>query len=153
MRYKAAIALSVLMGSAEGCVRRPPRSLPSPTVSSHGDWLAAEAGACGEVRGRVIDARSGQPLVGAMVDVDSGGRAVMTDSLGHFRLRLPSDTTGLPSRGTTLRIRRIGFFELRFYLPPGLGYTIDASLAARGNHTDHLNIVRLKDFGFCARAT
>jgi hypothetical protein len=149
-------SIVVIVITLSGCAPGPaPLGTPVATATAGGDWLAHQPVVCGEVRGRVLDARAGTPLADAHVTVDSAsGRGASTDSLGHFRLvisPLVSDSPTL-TRAATLRIRRIGALELRVYLPPNLGYAVEASLAPVERHVDHVSGLRIKTPGFCERA-
>jgi uncharacterized protein YfaS (alpha-2-macroglobulin family) len=60
------------------------------------------AGNPGEVRGVVVDARSRQPVAGALVAVDGTGLRTVTDAAGRFRL------AGVPRGRRTVRVSRLG---------------------------------------------
>ena len=156
MNYRVTSIVVVALPFSEGCVPRPaPLSTPVATATASADWLAHQPVVCGEVRGRVVDARTGTPLTDAYVTGDSASRGVSTDTLGHFRLVISPLVPNSPAltRETTLRIRRIGALELRVYLPPNLGYAVEVSLASMERHVDHVSTVRIKTPGFCERAT
>jgi hypothetical protein len=155
MNYGVTSIVVVVMTFSEGCASGPaPLSAPVATATAGADWLAHQPVVCGEVRGRVLDARTGTPLADAYVTADSASRGVSTDSLGHFRLVISPLVPNSPTltRATTLRIRRIGTLELRVYLPPNLGYAVEASLASMEQHVDHVSALRIKTPGFCERA-
>jgi len=61
---------------------------------------------CGNLVGRVIDAQTGEPIVGAIV-TESGGRQTRTDANGNFRFEcvLPSDANN------TVFARATGYLE------------------------------------------
>ena len=61
----------------------------------------------GELRGRVVSARTGQPLGGALVTLDSHALSTRTDSIGEFQLR------GLPTGEHVLAIAAIGYLPAR----------------------------------------
>jgi hypothetical protein len=94
-------------------------------------------------------------MADAYVTVDSIARGVTTDSLGQFRIAVSLFEPGKPGRmrATLVRIRRIGFLELKFHLPTHLGYMVEAGLASQALHADHVSTLRIKTPGFCARAT
>ena len=118
-------------------------------------WLAREPVICGEVRGRVLDARTGLPLAQAYITVDSIPRAVSTDSLGVFRVPVASFAPGAPGRmrAVAVRVRYLGMLELQFSLPSNFGYVIEATLAPMQMHIGHMSTLRIKDPSLCARAT
>lgn len=58
----------------------------------------------GAVQGTVVAAAGGEPLAGAMVQVDGSRRAV-TDAAGRFRI------AGLPAGAYTLTARRVGYAD------------------------------------------
>lgn len=157
MNYDVALILAVLCVLTQGCASVRPAASTTPVYAYSGDagWLSQQPVPCGEVHGRVLDARDGRPLTEVYVNLDSAGRGVSTDSLGRFRLVITPFVAGMPmsTRPTTLWIRRIGFMQLRVFLPPNLGYAVDVSLAPRQLHVDHVNTIRIKDPGFCDRAT
>lgn len=47
------------------------------------------------IKGQVVDASSGEPLIGATVQPTSGGTGVATDIDGRFSLRVPSGAKSL----------------------------------------------------------
>ena len=156
MNYRVTSIVVVAITLTEGCAPGPaPLSTSVAPATAGADWLTHQPVVCGEVRGRVLDARTGTPLADAYVTVDSASRGVSTDSLGHFRLVISPLAPDSPTftRATTLRIRRIGTLELRIYLPPNLGYAVEASLASMERHVDHVSALRIKTPGFCERAT
>lgn len=108
---------------------------------------------CGEIRGRVMDARTGAPFRDVYVSLDSAPGGITTDSLGRFRFALTpfSQTEPTLTRATTLRIRRVGSMELAVILRPGLAYVIEAVLAPQQLHIDGISAVRVKHPGFCER--
>lgn len=153
-RNAGAVILVALAGLA--CGGRVSRPTHDPVTSATDtDWLTREPVACGEVRGRVLDARSGVPMAGAYVTIDSIAGGVSTDSLGRFRITVLPDAAdqSVVMRSTVVRIRRIGMLELRVYLPANLGYAVEASLAPTALHADHVSTLRIKTPGFCVRAT
>lgn len=155
------LALTLAIGAAMGgCTRRSGPStavLAVPPRESVADssWLARERVICGEVRGRVLDARTGLPLVQAYVTIDSVSDGVSTDSLGFFRVPVTTFEPGVPGRmrPVVVRVRYLGTYELKFYLPSNFGYVVEATLAPTELHVDHISTLRIKDPGFCARAT
>ncbi len=64
-----------------------------------------------QIQGRVEDAGSRLPIVGARVFPLDSSTVVLTDSAGRFSLRLPADSP------LTLHVDRIGYQPLRFDLP------------------------------------
>lgn len=64
-----------------------------------------------QIQGRVEDADSRQPIVGARVFPLDSSTVVLTDSTGRFSLRLPADSP------LALHVDRIGYRSLRFDLP------------------------------------
>ena len=64
--------------------------------------LSAQATATGAVTGRVSDARSQQPVLGATVSVDGTLIGGATGADGRYRL------TGVPVGARTVSVRRIG---------------------------------------------
>ena len=156
MHYKIRGTIAVVMAFSVGCSVKPAaHNSTVNTATAAPDWLAQQPVVCGEVRGRVLDARTGAPLANVYVAVDSISRAVSTDSLGQFRFRIaPPDPNALSlTRAITLRIRQLGMLELRFYLPPNLGYVLEASLGMTALHVDGISTLRIKTPGFCERAT
>jgi hypothetical protein len=129
----------------------------TPDLQSAADtsWLARQPVICGEVHGRVLDARTGRPLPQADVTLDSATRGVSTDTLGMFRIPVTPFTPGVPMlmRPVSVRIRYIGMLELKFFLPEGLVYVVEATLAPMELHVDHISTMRIKKPGFCERAT
>jgi hypothetical protein len=155
MTYRVTSIVVVVIPFWVGCTSGPaPLSTPVATTTAGADWLAHQPVVCGEVRGRVVDARTGTPLADAYVTVDSASRGVSTDSLGHFRLVISPLVPNSPTltRATTLQVRAIGTLELRVYLPPNLGYAVEASLASMERHVDHVSALRIKTPGFCEPA-
>ena len=153
MPYSIRSAVAVILCFCVGCAPGPAtRKSAVSTSTGAADWLAQQRVVCGEVRGRVIDARTGAPLANVYVAVDtSTSRAVATDSLGRFRFIIsPSDSTALSlTRATTLRVRQIGMLELRVYLPPHLGYAVEASLGSEALHVSSVSASRIKVPAFC----
>jgi hypothetical protein len=153
MHFKMRGTIAVVIAFSAGCaVKRAAHNVPVTTAT---DWLAQQPVVCGEVRGRVLDARTGAPLAGVYVAIDSTSRAVSTDSLGQFRFNIsPVDSNALSfTRAITVRIRRIGMLELRFHLHENLGYAVEASLGPHVFHVDGISTLRIKTPGFCERAT
>jgi len=146
-------ALVVLATTA--CGARSPLSSAPPATADDAGSLAGDSVFCGEIRGRVLDASTGAPMPGVYVSIDSFARPAMTDSLGLFRIVVTRFEPGQPGQmpETLVRIRRIGFVELKFHLEAGLGYVIEARLALQALHADHVSTLRIKTPGFCARAT
>lgn len=156
MNSRNAVAAILVALAASACSGRVSHPTLDPAISAaNADWLAREPVVCGEVRGRVLDARTGVPLAGAYVTADSMARGVSTDSLGQFSITVLPDAADQPvlMRSAVVRIRRIGMLELSVYLPANLGYAVEASLASTELHVDHISTLRIKAPGFCARAT
>src|SRR5262245_10259439 len=62
----------------------------------------------GSLKGRVTDARTGEPLVDAQIKVVRGGEAVATTDLdGQYGLELPEGKYELRVRGDLYRGRRL----------------------------------------------
>jgi len=74
----------------------------------------------GQARGRVVDATSGAPIVGAVVAV-SGGQTVVTGRDGSYSL------SALPPGSYQVSISRAGFTERRTALTIRAGEVTDAS--------------------------
>lgn len=64
---------------------------------------AAQASRQAQVLGRVLDAATGAPVVGAVVSVDTARVATQTDSAGKFQLQ------SIPLGTQTVRVRAVGF--------------------------------------------
>jgi TonB-linked SusC/RagA family outer membrane protein len=67
--------------------------------------LPAQVGAqqTGTIRGRVIDASSMRPLVGAQVTIPATGRGSLTNSAGEFLI------PGVPTGAQTVRVQMLGY--------------------------------------------
>ena len=156
MHFKIRGPMAVVIAFSAGCAVKPAAHISTVTTATAApDWLAQQPVICGEVRGRVLDSRTAAPLANVYVTVDSIGRGVRTDSLGQFRFKIsPADPNALSlTRAITLRVRYLGMLELRFYLPAGLGYTVEASLGLTALHESSISTLRIKTPGFCERAT
>lgn len=83
------------------------------TALAIGAWIACAPLAAQELRGSVVDAESGQPVVGAMVNaLGTGGEIharTLTDDLGDFVLTVPPST---PT--TSFQVVRIGYASQEF---------------------------------------
>jgi len=141
--------LLLAAGTLASC--RQPQALASPQTHSGADWLSSQSAICGTVVGRVIDARDGTPMRDAFVTLDTATRGVGTDSLGYFRVAVPASPA--LTQPTTLRIRRIGAFELTIFLPRNIAYVVEAHLAPQAFHLDATSTLRLRTPGSCVRAT
>ena len=153
MHAKIRATIAVVIAFTASCAIKPTSHDSAPTAAT--DWLAQQPVVCGEVRGRVLDSRNGAPMANVYVAIDSSSHAVATDTLGQFRFKIsPVDSNALSlTRAITLRVRQIGMLELRFYLPPNLGYAVEASLGVQAFHIDGTSTLRIKTPGFCTRAT
>lgn len=56
-----------------------------------------------EIQGKVVDSRSGKPLIGANIIIEENHRGTASDRNGYFRIE------GLPDGTYTLRVQYIGF--------------------------------------------
>ncbi len=70
-------------------------------------WTSAGAAQGGTITGRVIDARSSLPVVGATIEVGGTRLAASTGDDGAYRI------AGVPAGRHTLAARRIGYTFLR----------------------------------------
>ena len=155
MRQRVVIPLLLALAAMIACApSRRSDSSAAPLSAADTSWVAREPVICGEVRGRVLDGRTGRPLPQAYITIDSIMPGVSTDAAGHFRLNIsaPPEARSL-TRATTIRIRYVGMREQRVYLPANLGYVIEATLSPMSLHADHISTLRIKDPGFCGRAT
>jgi hypothetical protein len=87
-----------------------PRPAAPPAVRQEADRkaaadFAAKAGQApaAQVLGRVLDAATGAPVVGALVSIDTTQLAARTDSTGKFQLQ------SVPLGNQTVRVRALGF--------------------------------------------
>ena len=114
--FSMAVSLSLVVSA--GCRGRPSpepvaREAPAPSAApsaadrpdavawSQGPFASA-AVARGELAGVVVDAETGRPIPLVQLAIISAGGPAMTDSSGHFQLRLPNASA-------TVYVRRIGY--------------------------------------------
>lgn len=102
LALSSALALAVLLSPAPG--------------------MAQEAGT---ISGRVTDATSGLPVIGARVLVVGTNLATQTNSAGGYTVR------GVPSGPATVRINSIGFGERREQITVAAGQTGTLDFALR----------------------
>jgi len=86
---------------------------------------AAQGQPSGGIRGLVVDASSGEPVVRATAAVGALGRGAVTDDSGRFVI------DGLPAREMVLRVRALGYVpvERRVAVPRGGAAEITVRLA------------------------
>ena len=89
---------------------------PSPS-STHSTlaWGPAPVDADAEPRGRVVDASTGAALREAYVSIEPGRHALLTDSLGEFRI------LGLAHGVYQIRVRRMRYVDARGSVKYGMG--------------------------------
>jgi TonB-linked SusC/RagA family outer membrane protein len=80
-------------------------------------------GQTGGIEGRVTDAASQQPVVGAEVSVEGGGLRAVTDAAGRFQL------TGVPAAFQRIQVRAIGYKMQALGLTVADGRTATADFA------------------------
>jgi TonB-linked SusC/RagA family outer membrane protein len=78
-------------------------------------WASPAAAQGGTIVGRVIDSRSGQPVVGATIEVGGSRLAATTDDAGTYRI------VSVPAGRHTLSARRIGYSLARQTVTTGDG--------------------------------
>ena len=147
-RHSAVLALVFL-----ACAGAPPVvGAPSPrgTEAATG-WLREQRALCSQVVGRVVDWRTGDPLVNALVSIDGTTVLTSTDSLGRFHVvRSPQHP-----QPAMLRVRRIGLpstvIELRRDLDKA--YVVEVTLGGDGMHQDGLAAVAVREAWTCEAAT
>lgn len=108
--------------------------VPHPAPDDAGVRAVADAGIAGPpplpkgftgLRGRVVDARTGEPLIEATVKLLSGPKkSALTDVDGHYRLKLPAGTYELRVFYELYQGRRIGNVEVK----AGQATTLDVEL-------------------------
>ena len=105
----AATIVTIATGSASQGQRPGPQQPARDTPAQQRDPTAAPAGL---IAGRVLAADTGRPVKGARVSVSApelpGGRAVLSDDMGVFRL------TDLPAGRYTLSVSKAGFVQLAY---------------------------------------
>ncbi len=102
------------------------------------DMSAAGGGASGPaVLAGKVTATDGTPVAGVRVGLDEATHAVLTDSLGHFRL------SNLPAGSQTAEFRRVGFAPLRraAELRPGDVTQLEVTLTPRLVTIDSVQVV------------
>ena len=125
---------------------------PSPRgTASPSGWLLEQRALCGQVVGRVVHGRTGEPLVNALVSIDGTTLLASTDSLGRFRVaRSPQHP-----QPAMLRVRRTGLpstvVELRRALDKA--YVVEVTLDGDGMHQDGLAAVAVREAWTCEAAT
>jgi hypothetical protein len=153
MNYEVVGLLILLTATVSGCRghKQAQNATPGTPAIADPGWLFREPVRCGEVSGRVLDARTGAPLSGAFVTFDSSRTGAMTDGLGRFHLGFLRGGSGAGEsrQQPVLRIRRIGMFEMKVGLPEGRGYTIEASIAPRQMHVDNISTLRIREPSSC----
>ena len=151
------VALRVIAVSAAlvACAGRRGPDGREAAASPDANWLDRQPVICEEVRGRVLEARTGRPLRLASGALDSATTGVATDSLGAFRIRVAPTGPGTPASAhpRTVRVRYLGMHEVRFYVPTLHGLTVEVSLATTALHVDKISTVRIKHAGFCEPAS
>lgn len=75
--------------------------------------VEATGGPTGTVKGRLLDSVSGDPLIGAMVEVVGAKYKTKTDQRGEFSLRLPPGIYELRLRGDASQPVRVSNVEVR----------------------------------------
>ena len=106
----AAITVTIAIGSASQAQLPGPQQPARDTPAQRQN--AAEAPATGLIAGRILAADTGRPVKGARVNVAApevpGGRAVLSDDMGLFRLG------ELPAGRYTLSVSKAGFVQLSY---------------------------------------
>ena len=104
-----------------------------------GHGLAQEGDVDGEggLAGTVLDALSEEPIADALVVLEGGGRAVLTDADGHFDFGL------LESGEISMTIRRYGYEAqgADFFLPGGKATHLEVPLPPKAVLLDGLSVV------------
>ena len=105
----AATVVTIATGSASQGQRPGPQQPARDTPAQQRDPTAAPAAL---IAGRVLYADTGRPVKGARVSVSApelpGGRAILSDDMGVFRL------TDLPAGRYTLSVSKAGFVQLAY---------------------------------------
>ncbi len=104
-----------------------------------GHGLAQERDGDGEggLAGTVVDALSEQPISGALVVLEGGGKAVLTDAAGDF------DFGPLESGEVSVTVRRYGYEAqgADFFLPGGESTHLEIPLPPKAVLVDGLSVV------------
>ncbi|HYD52284.1 MAG TPA: hypothetical protein VEA99_06645 [Gemmatimonadaceae bacterium] len=139
---RAVLATLLALGALAACAR----AASTPGATRGDGWLASAPVVCGEVRGRVLDAVSRAPLVGAVVASDAPAARATTGVDGGFRLRTGAETVDRPM---SLVVSHAGHSDLRLTLPPAPGHAIEATLGHRARRRVVYGELRIRDVSFC----
>ena len=89
-------------------------------------WLYTQTPRCGEVRGRVIDARTQLPRRDVAITIDGTSARTVTDSTGLFLLRWGNNEAPF----ATVRVEHDGDNATAELARPSRGYVVEFQLAA-----------------------
>ena len=136
--FAAALACSACMGN------RPAAStVPASQPELPSTWVDAQPRVCGDIRGRIILQRTGQPLEGAFITIDGTRAMTRNDESGVFQMRREASHP-LPA---ILRVRRIGMEPVLIELGDpvdGRGYVIEIAVVSGGFHADDYSVVTVR---------